>query len=227
MRRCDDRRVGSCCDPRGYEQVFDDRFARRQAARYRRRGLDRTSRRIVELVTERGVDGASVLEVGGGVGEIQLELLKRGAVRATNVDLSPAYEAEAQRLLADAGLTARVQRRVADLAADPDGVAAAEIVVLNRVVCCYPDYEKLLRAVAEHAERLVVFSHPPRNALSRAVIGAQNSFLRLRGSPFRIFAHPPKAMLDVLAAHGLPATAQRRTFPWRIAVADRSAHRQP
>ena len=74
---------------------FDERFARRLANRYRRRGLDRTSRRLVAFLEGQGVEGATVLEVGGGVGEIQLELLKRGAARTVNLELSPAYEEEA------------------------------------------------------------------------------------------------------------------------------------
>ena len=72
--------------------MFDTRFARRRANRYRRRGLDKTSRRMVDLLAQRGVQDATVLEIGGGVGEIQIELLKRGAASATNLELSRAYD---------------------------------------------------------------------------------------------------------------------------------------
>ena len=64
--------MAGCCGPRGCEEFFGDRFARRVAKRYRKRGLDKTSRRIVAFLERAGVDGASVLEIGGGVGEIQL-----------------------------------------------------------------------------------------------------------------------------------------------------------
>src|SRR5688572_15202774 len=112
--------MGGCCDPRGCDRMFDDRFASRMAARYRKKGLDKTAGRMVELLAERGVQGATVLEIGGGVGEIQIELLRRGAASATNLELSPGYEAEAARLLAETGLTGRVERRLADIATDPD-----------------------------------------------------------------------------------------------------------
>lgn len=105
---CDRRGVADCCDPRGYDRTFDTRAARRRAGRYRRHGLDRTERRIVEFVTDHGVAGATVLEIGGGVGEIPVELLRRGAAAATNLELSPAYDDEARRLLAEAGLSGRV-----------------------------------------------------------------------------------------------------------------------
>src|SRR3954471_11932445 len=97
------------------------------ANRYRRRGLDKTSRRMVAFLESRGVEGATVLEVGGGVGEIELELLRRGADRAVNLELSPAYDAEAGRLLREAGLADRAERRRHDIAADPAAVEPADV----------------------------------------------------------------------------------------------------
>ena len=111
--------MASCCDGEGYEAVFTDRFARRVATRYRKRGLDATSARIVDFVSGHDIQGASVLEIGGGVGEIQLELLRRGAARATNLEISKNYEAEARGLLERSGLTDRVTRRFVDIAESP------------------------------------------------------------------------------------------------------------
>ena len=84
--------------------MFTPRFARRMATRYRKRGLDRTARRMVEFLELHGIEGATVLEIGGGVGEIQIELLKRGAASSVNLELSPAYDEEAARLLREAAL---------------------------------------------------------------------------------------------------------------------------
>jgi magnesium-protoporphyrin O-methyltransferase len=213
--------VASCCNARGCDRTFSERFARRTAKRYRRKGLNKTAQRMVDLIAANGVDGATVLEVGGGVGEIQLELLKRGADRVTNLELSQAYDEQAQQLLTDAGFTGRAQRRIVDIAANPQEVEPADVVVLHRVVCCYPDYEKLLGAVADHARRQVVFSHPPRNLLSRAFMGVQNGVFRLRGSEFRVFAHPPRAMLEVLAARGMRPATVARTVAWHVSAAER------
>jgi magnesium-protoporphyrin O-methyltransferase len=201
--------------------MFNDRFAHRMAARYRKKGLDKTARRMVELLTQRGVQGATVLEIGGGVGEIQLELLRRGAAWATNLELSPGYEPEAARLLDEARLRDRVSRRLVDIADDPAAVEPADIVVLHRVVCCYPDYAKLLGVAADHARRQLVFSHPPRNPVSRAVVATQNLLLRLGGREFRVFAHPPDAMLAVLAEHGLRPAVAHRGLVWQVAAASR------
>src|SRR5829696_972739 len=183
-----------CCDPRGCDRLFSPRFARRVARRYRKRGLDRSAAQMVGFLAEMGVQGATVLEIGGGVGEIQLELLKRGAERTTNLELSPAYDDEARRLLRDAGLEGRADRRVHDIAVDGAGTEPADVVVVHRVVCCYPDYERLLTAAADHARRLLVFSHPARNVVSRAFVGIENLAFHLTRKEFRTFAHPPSAM---------------------------------
>ncbi len=208
--------MGECCGGSGYQETFGDGFARRVSRRYRKRGLDRTQHRLVAFLAERGIEGASVLEIGGGVGELQVELLRRGADRATNLEISENYEAEAAALLRETGLADRVTRRLHDIATSPAEVPEADVVVLHRVVCCYPDYERLLGAAATHARRLLVFSHPPRNLFIRAVHGLENLVRRMQGNDFRAFAHPPAAMVAVVQANGLTQQYRHRGIAWNV-----------
>src|SRR5207247_1658949 len=92
------------------------------------------------------------LEVGGGIGAIQLELLKAGAARAVSVELTPTYEDIARQLLDEAGLADRVERKVMDFAQAAAQVDSADVVVLNRVICCYPDMPRLAAAAADPAQ---------------------------------------------------------------------------
>jgi hypothetical protein len=138
-----------------------------------------------------------------------------------NLELSPAYEEEANRLLREAGLEERAERRLHDIAVDPEGVDAADVVVLHRVVCCYPDYERLLGAAAQHARRLLVFSYPPRNAASRSFLAALNLVFRLLRREFRTFAHPPSAMLALLGKRGLRRTFAHHALVWQVAGLER------
>lgn len=216
--------MADCCDPRGCDREFDDRFARRTAAEYRAKGLSRSAEAMVAALERRGIRDASVLEIGGGVGAIHLELLRRGAATATNLELSPAYDAEARRLAAEAGLAGRVTRRIADLAVDPDAAQDADVVVLHRVVCCYPDYARLLGAAASRARRLLVFSYPPRNLLTRGVVAADAARGRLVGREYRAFAHPPEDMLGVLEEAGMTTERIHRDLAWRAALAERPVH---
>jgi SAM-dependent methyltransferase len=210
-----------CCNARGCDEFFGARFARRVARRYRKKGLDKAARRMVEFLASQGVEGSTVLEIGGGVGEIEIELLKRGAERAVNLELSPAYEEEAMRLLGEEGLEDRVEWRLHNIATDPETVEPMDIVVLHRVVCCYPDYQRLLGAAADHARHFVIFSYPPRHAVSRLCIGAQNLVFRLLQREFRTFAHPPSEMLAVLEERGFRRRFAHRALVWQIAACER------
>lgn len=213
--------MADCCGPEGYAETFNNRFARRVARRYRRRGLTRSERAIVSFLTDRGIEGASILEIGGGVGEVHVELLRRGAARATNLEISTGYEPEANRLLDTSGMAARVDRRLLDIAQEPDRVEQADVVVLHRVVCCYPDHARLLEAAAGKAGRLLVFSHPPRNLATRAAFWVDNSLRRLKGDTFRAFVHPPTAMRDTVLHAGLRDTYRWRGFGWCVVGLER------
>ncbi len=211
----------SCCDGEGYDAVFTDRFAHRVAKRYRKRGLSATSSRMVDFLSGRGIEGARVLEIGGGVGEIQVELLRRGAAHVTNLEISENYEDEARQLIEQSGMSGRVTRRLLDIAQAPDDVEPADVVVLHRVVCCYPDYERLLSAAGSHAGRLLVFSYPPENVISRGVIGAENLVQRLKRQSFRAFVHPADAMVSVLVGTGLRATFAHQRRGWCVVGLER------
>lgn len=105
--------MAGCCDPRGCDQMFGPGFARHTARRFRRRGLDRAAQRMVDFLAADDLRGASVLDIGGGVGEIGVELLRRGVGKVTTLELSPAYDDEAWRLAQEAGVAHRSHRVVA------------------------------------------------------------------------------------------------------------------
>lgn len=218
--------MDECCGPRapdGYDREFDARFARRLARRYRRDGLTPSASLVLDFAGSIGLAGASLLEIGGGIGDLQLEALKRGAAHTTNVELSSAYEPEAARLLDEAGVRDRVTRMLGiDLAGAPEAVERADIVVLHRVVCCYPDYVGLLGAAAGRAKHAVVFSHPPRNLFARLSARAINTVYALTGNPYRAYAHDPDAMVAVLRGRGLEPRYQDASGPWHVVGAVRA-----
>ena len=210
-----------CCRPEAYGAVFSEKSARRALRRYRRRGLDRLSSRMARVLRDEGV-GGTVLEAGGGIGALGIELLEAGADRATNVELSPEYEAAAAELARESGVEDRVERRVGDFVTE-DEVGAADAVLMNRVVCCYPNYEALVGTAADRARRLLVFTFPRENVIVRAAFGVMNLWLRLSGSDFRGFVHPVQAMLQVAEDRGLRPIARHRGVFWQLAALERTA----
>jgi len=211
-----------CCTPRGYRWAFSERSARGQARRYRRRGLDGVSSRLVRLLRERSLEGCSLLEVGGGVGAIQIELLKAGISRAVSIELTPTYEAAAAALLRESGFEDLVDRRVLDFAQAGSKVPPADIVVLNRVICCYPDMPTLAGAAADHARRILVMSFPKERWWTRFAVGIGNRALRIGRREFQMFLHPPERVLEVARQHGLVTAVIDVGHFWQVVTLERA-----
>jgi tRNA1(Val) A37 N6-methylase TrmN6 len=213
----------SCCSAKGCDEFFTDRVARRDADRYRRKGLAKNARRVVDFVCRHGIEGGTVLEVGGGIGAIQLELLQAGAARAENIELSPAYEPYAAELLRASGLEGRVERRLLDFAETADVVEPADVVLLHKVVCCYPDYEALVGAAAVHAKRQLVLTYPRGSWWIRLAFAAANLLERFRGRAFRAYVHPPARLLAVARTQGLEPITRHRGLLWEFCGLERTA----
>lgn len=213
--------MSSCCEPQGYDRIFTDRQARHDAARYRRSGLTWDPRRVVELYRAGAITGESVLDVGAGIGDLGLELLRAGAADVTSVDLSPGYGAVAASLLAEAGLAGRSQRVVGDLASHPELARPADVVTLMKVVCCYDDARLLLRVASRLARRHVVLSYPRDVWWLRLFARGAALAGRWRGSDWRFHLHPERELLRVIEEAGLAVTHAERSGMWRLAVLTR------
>jgi 2-polyprenyl-3-methyl-5-hydroxy-6-metoxy-1,4-benzoquinol methylase len=215
--------VSCCSPPRGYTSLFSRRAARRDAKRYRRKGLDETGAQMVAFLRDRGVEGASVLEIGGGVGAIQLELLKAGAVRTTNLELSPEYEEAAGELAQEAHVEEWVERRLGDIVSEPALAGPADAVVMHRVVCCYPDYDALVGAASERAQRYLVMSFPRPRPLIRAWMSAVNLAARFLRWEYRAWVYPPEALVRSAERRGLTLATESKGVIWQVAALERVA----
>lgn len=196
--------------------MFSPRLARRSLNRYRRKGLDELERMMVTSAAEAGLGGARVLEIGGGIGALQSELLEAGAVNGEVVELSPAYAPYAEELAHERGLDQRSSFRVADVLADPADVGPAEIVLLNRVVCCSPDGVELAGAAAKLTRNTLVLSFPRNRVLVRAGLRLVNAWSWLLRRSFRVFLHPARALVAAAEAEGLQLTESGRVQFWEF-----------
>jgi SAM-dependent methyltransferase len=187
--------------------LFGRRLARHEAKRYRRRGLPRTARNLAALAGD--VSGATVLDVGGGIGTLGLELLEAGAARATTVELSSGYEDAAAALLAEHHLADRVERRVGDFVGEDRLVEPHDVVVMHRVVCCYPDADALVSTAARHTSDRLLLTYPRERTLTRLGVRAINLWLRLTRCGFRTYAHPVATIVAAAEGAGLALESRR------------------
>jgi magnesium-protoporphyrin O-methyltransferase len=218
----------SCCHHcRDADNLFDRRDARARQRRYQRRGPEGTTRILVEALRAAGVRDATVLDIGGGVGVIHHELLRAGAAAATDVDASTAYlaaaRAEAERL----GHAGSVRYLYGDFVALAPEIAAADVVTLDRVVCCYPDMPALVGAAAGRAGRLLGLVYPRDSWWVRLGVAAVNAGLALQRSAFRVFCHPTAAVDAEARRAGLAPRFRRLRGPWQVVVYERAPAGSP
>ena len=206
----------NCCQ--GIEELFSQQYVTKELARYLSKGPDKTTRMLTEAIEAEGVDGFSLLDVGGGLGAIQHELLDSGIQKVTSVEASTAYLSAARAEVQRRGLAERVtfhHGNFVDIAKD---IAPADVVTLDRVICCYPDMERLVGLSAARARKLYGLVYPRDVWWTRMGIALENFFYRIRRNPYRAFIHSTKAVENVLSINGFKHRSHRQTLAWQVAV---------
>lgn len=211
----------SCPQCIGIEKEFNPAWAARDLRKYRKRGPLRTTQMLLDALTEDGVDQWTLLDIGGGVGAIQHELLKAGVRRVVGVDASAAYLEKAAEEVDRQGYTDRVHHHHGDFVRLASDVEAADIVTLDRVICCYPDMQALVGLSAMRARKRYGVVYPRRTWWTRLGFALINSTCKLRRTPFRIFLHPPEDVDALVHAEGLRRRFYGKTFLWQVVVYER------
>ena len=211
----------NCCDPDVYDDRFDARSAELQLRSYQRNGPGDWTTRLIDELAAGGVDGMTVLDIGAGVGAVHHALLVAGARSAVDVDASGPYLAAARGEAERRGLGERVTYRKGDAVALAPELDDADLVALDRVVCCYPDMEGLVGAAAGRTRRRLGMILPRDDVWVRAMVGMANGWNRLRRDPFRLHAHRTADVARVAEAAGLVPRSVHRGVFWQAMVFER------
>src|SRR5215208_834267 len=192
-----------CCQCRGIESQFDRNEAERKLREYRRRGPARTTRILLDALMAESIQGRTLLDIGGGIGAIQHALLKAGVARAVDVDASSAYLSAAKAEATRQGYAERVSYQHGNFVELADSIPPADIVTLDRVICCYHDMPALVGRSAAKATRLYGLVYPRDVWWVRTGVWAANAMLWLERTTFRIFAHSRSAVDAVVQRNAL------------------------
>lgn len=210
---------GNCCEIT--DNAFSESEARSKLKSYSRNGPAKQTRFVLEAVRALGFKNADLLDIGGGIGAIHHELLEDVAHKAMHVDASSAYLKEAKAEAARRGHGERVNFIHADFTDVATDIPKADIVTLDRVVCCYPDFRGLLKAAADHSRKALALTYPREIWYMRIGLKVANFFQRLRKDPFRVFLHPIAEMDSLIKREGFERVSLRRLFVWEMALYQR------
>ena len=208
----------TCCSAEAIAGQFDRQEADAELRRYRLDGPLPTTRALIDALGAKGVADAELLDIGAGVGAIHHALLKRGARRAVHVDISRDYIGAARSEVERLGHEKRVEFVQGDFVALAPNIAPADVVTLDRVICCYPDVTNLVTASARKARRIYGAVFPRDRVAVRLAIVIENLVKRIRGSAFRSYLHPPAVIDDLLQQAGFSRQRTQRTWFWEVVV---------
>jgi magnesium-protoporphyrin O-methyltransferase len=204
----------SCCDFRNAADLqFTSDKAAKELRAYQKGHVGPTTRLLRDGVVELGLNNGSLLDIGGGVGALTFELLERGMNAGVVADASIAYV----RAAVEEAIRRKRSRSVKVVYGDALEVSkdlpTADLVTLDRVVCCYPSYQPLLDEAVRHAERAIALSYPRDRWFVRAAMWVENA-RRARKSGFRTFIHPPARIQELIEGTGFTLAQRRTTMMW-------------
>ena len=214
----------SCCTPTdssGTGRCFT-RFSKRYAKQFRKKGPEKIQQYILEGIREAGISHKHILDIGCGVGTIHLTLLNEGAASATGVDRSAGMLEQARTFAGERGLAGRTSYHLGDFVDLGPDLPAADITVLDKVVCCYEHLDDLVARSTEKTKELYTLTHPRNNALVKFFFQTQIFFLKLFRADFHPFWHDWGQMRSNIRSRGFRPVYERATFLWDVAVFQRT-----
>jgi len=204
-----------CCCPHSRSAGrFFSRFARRYRRRFQRKGFEPAQRALLEGIERAGFQNATLLEIGSGVGTLHQHLLKQGAASAVGVDLAPTMIEEAEALARENGLADRTRYRVGDFVEEAETFELADVVILDKVICCYPDAKRIVETSAARARRGYAYSIPRNRWYTRLGVALMALVFWLLRSDFRPYVHDPERIDAWVTAAGFVMRYESHTVAW-------------
>jgi len=211
----------SCCHSQSASRFFSF-FAHSSRKRFEKKGFEPSQEHLLAGLNEVGYDGATVLDIGCGVGHLHQSLLEKGARTAAGIDLAPKMLSEARDWADERGIGDRVSYLEGDFMELDEQVAAADICLLDKVVCCYPDAQGLVQKSLEKTKRAYAITYPRNRWIVRLGTRIWNSVLWLIRSDFRTFVHDPVRVESWIAGAGLEKRFEHHTAAWLTQIYLRS-----
>jgi predicted TPR repeat methyltransferase len=213
---------------KGIAETFDD-LAHDRCCKYKSKGLTSSSQVLLDFISKKGLLGKTVLEIGCGTGFFSLETLRSGASSCVGVDLSSAAIHEANEFAKESGLQDRARFEVANAASSPQ--PASDVVVMDKVLCCYPDADALLKTGAESSRELLGFVVPRDEGLMKPAMKIGTALINLvekmRRSGFRLYLHPLRSIDRLLSESGFHQADKAKSRFWLVFLYQRSGPALP
>ena len=209
----------NCCCPHSVSanRLFSF-FARRYRKRFSRKGFEPSQKQLLTGLQQVGYSGKRVLEIGSGVGHLHQTLLEQGAQSAVGIDLARNMIEEAESWAVERGLSERARYYQGDFMNMEEELEAADVVILDKVVCCYPDADGLVHKSLSKTRQVYALTYPRDRWYVRAGIAFGAFLMKLLRSNFRPYLHDPIQVEQWITESGFKKQYEANTLVWLTQV---------
>ncbi|MDH5476078.1 MAG: methyltransferase domain-containing protein [Cyclobacteriaceae bacterium] len=204
-----------CCDA---NKFFDIKNAQKELKKFNKKGPKGTTRRLIKVLNTISKSDLTLLDIGGGIGMLQWYFLKNGAKSTTDVDASTGYLEAAKQYAAENNWKEKTTFIEGDFNDHNEKIGHFDVVTLDRVVCCYPDFHTILKNATEKSNQYIALSYPMSNWASRFINQLGRIYFYFRKSAFKTYIHPSKQIRQLIVNQGFSAIHTSIKFPWHIQV---------
>lgn len=205
----------NCC---GAEKIFDLKTAQKELRKYLKSGPNKATKKLIDSIGKDIPVGKSLLDIGGGIGALQWYFLSNGATSTTDIDYSTGYIEVAKSHAAEQGWASQVNYHEGDFLELANSIEAHDFVTLDKVVCCYPDYQGLLKQALSKSKEGIALVYPLGGTIAKIISYLGRIYLRLTGNTFRPYIHPVKEIRHLIASRGFEIVSSQVSFPWHVEV---------
>src|ERR1041385_3235757 len=216
--------MNSCCTSSSLPGTnkFFSKSSKRYLKQFRKRGLAKEQRLLLEGMTLSPIAGKAILDIGCGIGGLHFSLLERGSSHATGIDVSEGMLGAAKSLSSELGYDGRTSYVLGDFMEMNGGIPVVDIVILDKVVCCYGDVDSLVGKSLDKTRNLNAISFPRPHRINRMMIGTATLFAKTFRRPFHPYWHDWNRMVGLIREKGFTQIYSGETLEWAVRVFERS-----
>ncbi|MFC2103296.1 methyltransferase domain-containing protein [Bacteroidota bacterium] len=211
----------NCCKDNVIEKQFDKLRVANKISQYRSKGISRETRILVDSLKSLGIDGYSLLDIGCGLGMIGIELLESGLAGVENIEASSSYLESAKTESKRRNLFDKTSFTYGNFVEIAESVSAADIVTLDKVICCYDELEPLVKLSCEKTLKYCGVIYPRDSWWAKAAIGFENLMRKIKGNTFRVFVYPTEEIDSLIKEQGLTRVFYKAMMVWQIVIYSR------
>ena len=210
-----------CCSEDLLEKQFDEEKVASRVNQYNSKGINKETKILIESLKSMGIDGCSLLDIGCGLGLIGAELLKSGIAKVNNIEASSSYLEAAKTESKKRNLTDKTSFTLGNFVDVAEQTSAADIVTLDKVICCYDEFEPLVKSSSDKALKLYGIIYPRDSWWTKAAIGIENLVRKIKGNTFRVFVYPTDKVDNLINEQGLQQVFYKAMMVWQIVIYSR------